>query len=309
MSTVRIYKSTDPGAPAHPSDELGSMAALLRACLVTGYGTGEDFRQPAGWDEPFAESGNYAVFRAASGCRKFYQIDDNQSSANVTVCRSYDSMADVATGMGLRGERYFGKWYNATYSLKWLVIADEKTAKVFLQYRYGLIPHEIGEFYSYASGDPYKSLVLGHQTTTGLPAGYYTPFLNLSSSLGVASQPYIHLDADLYGERAPAGYADAGLAAGLGEAYANQTEDFPEDSGVSYPVIPAFLTCSTPTPINAVRGHLRGVSMPIAKCPKTDGEVFTLDGKQTLVVTIVTSSESYSTQIFVDISGSWEESP
>jgi len=38
MSTVRVYKSTDQGAPAHPSATRGSMAALLRACLVTGYG-------------------------------------------------------------------------------------------------------------------------------------------------------------------------------------------------------------------------------------------------------------------------------
>lgn len=166
MSTVRVYKSTDPGAPPHPSALRGSMAALLRACLVVGYGSGEDAKVPAGWEEPFVESGNYAVFRATQGtARMFYQIDDNQPDADVTIMTMFDSMSDAASGSGDRGSVYFGK-YDPGYSTKWMVIADEKTAYFWSSCQYDGLLHGFGEYTSLIKDDPCPAFISGHWTST-----------------------------------------------------------------------------------------------------------------------------------------------
>ena len=47
---VRVYKSTDPGAPVL-SGTAGSLIGVLRVCLVDGYGT----MAPAGWSMPYTD--------------------------------------------------------------------------------------------------------------------------------------------------------------------------------------------------------------------------------------------------------------
>ena len=47
---VRVYKSTDPGAPVLDGTA-GSLISVLRACLVDGYGT----QAPAGWSMPYTD--------------------------------------------------------------------------------------------------------------------------------------------------------------------------------------------------------------------------------------------------------------
>jgi len=163
--TIRIYKSTDSGAPPHPSSLRGSMAALLRACLVTGYGA----MTPAGWEEPFAETNNIACFRALQGtARQFYQINDRDYDADVTRMTSYDSMSSVETGEGARGAVYFGKWYSATESFAWLVIADEKTCYVVLQPEDNNIVHGFGEYLSLIADDPCPAFISGSSDSTRL---------------------------------------------------------------------------------------------------------------------------------------------
>jgi hypothetical protein len=55
---TRVYKSTDSGAPAL-NGQSGSLIAVLRACLVDGYGS----QQPLGWSMPYTD-GNTPPLRA-----------------------------------------------------------------------------------------------------------------------------------------------------------------------------------------------------------------------------------------------------
>ncbi len=235
MSTVRVYRSTDPGAPPHPSATRGSMAALIRACLVAGYGniaidgitvtggiatatitnntlevgtvieitgatpaelnaewkiTAADsgtitFSTPgiadvtatgtigasipaAGWEEPYAETNHKACFRALTGDRKFYQIDDNHDAtySGRAILRGFDSMSDAETGVGWESWCYIGKRAYNDYddylptTGRWVVVTDEKTVYVFLANRYGYCPHGFGEYESFfAESD---SFISGH---------------------------------------------------------------------------------------------------------------------------------------------------
>ncbi len=163
MSTVRIYQSTDPAAPPHPSNVRGSMAALLRACLVTGYGNGADHKEPAGWEEPYPETNNKACFRAVEGtARQFYQVNDQDYDQDVTYCTSFDSMSSAETGEGARGAVYLGKWYDSSHSQHWAVIADERTCYVVLQSQDSYILHGFGEYHSLIDDDPCPSFIAGH---------------------------------------------------------------------------------------------------------------------------------------------------
>lgn len=104
MSLVpTIYDYADAGAPAL-TGQAGSLNALLRACLVTGYGSGSSAKPPAGWTEPFPSSGNVAVFRNSviEGSGTHLRVDDSGAGAaglRAAVVKSYKSMSELSTGI------------------------------------------------------------------------------------------------------------------------------------------------------------------------------------------------------------------
>ena len=74
--TVRVYSSTDASAPVL-TGQVGSLIAVLDACLVNGYGT----KTAAGWTKPFADASNTAVYRSGSGSRAFFRFFDDGTAA------------------------------------------------------------------------------------------------------------------------------------------------------------------------------------------------------------------------------------
>lgn len=103
--TPIVYKSTDPGAPAL-TGQAGSLRDLLRAVLVTGYGSAPNVKAAAGWTEPFTGT-NKAVFRnqPVAGTGGYLRIDDSStvggSNARYALWRMYATMSDVDTGTGV----------------------------------------------------------------------------------------------------------------------------------------------------------------------------------------------------------------
>jgi len=309
MSTVRVYKSTDPGAPPHPSALRGSMAALLRACLVTGYGSGDDAKASAGWEEPFTESGNYAVFRALTGARQFFQIDDNQADADVTAVRAFESMVDVTGGGGLwlassPTNCYFGKRYSGsdTYSTSWLVIADEVTCYVFLNSVNGFVAHGFGEYQSYLDDNPYNSFFAGHNYNAGLPSSASEQVaIGLVRELGYGGILFLHRDISLGSVAAvglvPLAGVNTNNPGGAGFVSAST---YP---GRSYPVCPLEIGGGAKS---VVGGRLRGLYAPLANRPKTHLETFSHDGKTFMAVNYANHSNAgWYGQFWVDITGSW----
>lgn len=306
MSTVRVYKSTDPGAPPHPSALRGSMAALLRACLVVGYGSGEDAKAPAGWEEPFTESGNYAVFRALTGARQFFQIDDNQADADVTIMYGFESMSGVQTGAGKWGNRLFGKNSVVAGSSEWVVIADEKTCYVFLDTTRGLSAQCFGEYRSYKQDFPYNSLIAGHVNPAGL---YTTTSTNSSGSslvMGGAhgitdtistanTYSYIPAHNHFLGVLTKAGVENLSFILNNGTYFSDLTCD--------YPVEEIYLITGGST---GLAGAYRGLAVPLGFRPKTHKEVFNFNGATFIALDIgYTTHLSGQGQVWVDITGSW----
>ena len=304
-SVVRVYRSTDSGAPAHPSATFGSMAALLRACLVTGYGT----KDPAGWEEPFTETDNCAVFRALEGARQFYQVMDNVPSyPNVTIMSGYESMSSATAGQGKWGERYFGKRPASANGATWMVVADQRTAYVFLDNSQGYTPHVFGEYQSLISDDPYNSYIAGHTYAAGL----------YSTTAAGNSMGYTFMSGAVYGLGSVftiTGLNYTGAYPGHGKALAsvciggaavnyplNSTKYCLADRGYAvhklwmFSGVDGFLT-----------GHHRGIYLPWSFRPKTHDVPFTFNGR-----TILPVNSGYSTstqgqgQLWFDITDGWD---
>jgi hypothetical protein len=169
----RIFKHTDVGAPSSDFGVRGNLAAVLRACLITGYGTGADEKLPVGgWSEPFSEVDNVAVFRADAGNRQFYKIDD-RTNTDIDVAKmfAYESMSDVETGLGQWYDLYFGKQYTAV-NQGWIVVANEFSVYVFFVGINGWCPTFFGEYINCFSDNPYNSIVAGNTGATYVRYSY-----------------------------------------------------------------------------------------------------------------------------------------
>lgn len=70
--TVRVYRSTDAGAPSI-GRSLGSLITLFDACLVDGYGA----KASLGWTREFSAT-NTVVYRMAEGTRMYMRLQDDQ---------------------------------------------------------------------------------------------------------------------------------------------------------------------------------------------------------------------------------------
>jgi hypothetical protein len=176
---IRVYRHTDASAPVL-TGQVGSMSALLKACLVTGYGS----KTAAGWGNPFSGAAGQEVFRPGSGVRHYFAHDDAGPGAGTfkeARIFGWETMTAWATGTGqfpLTGVSASGvvdlKSSTADATARpWVVIADDRTCYAFAdfshttaQYLAGTIPNYsgvcFGEIYSALTvADLFRSIVIG----------------------------------------------------------------------------------------------------------------------------------------------------
>ncbi|MGI2108473.1 hypothetical protein ACRN9C_03585 [Shewanella frigidimarina] len=124
---VTVYRHTDVGAPivrpTRPSDWL----AVLKACLVTGYGT----KQPLGWTLEF--EGTYkAAFKnkvsdGGSGCMlRFSDVTGSNPSGGDFDMAMSRNMSDVDTYIDKLQSRRFRTYNNAAGVKGWTIIGTSR---------------------------------------------------------------------------------------------------------------------------------------------------------------------------------------
>lgn len=138
--TPIVYRSSDASAPALDG-QVGSLIAVLDACLVNGYGA----QSAAGWAKVYAGT-NKAVYRAPvfsaspTEAKRFYLRvqDDGSVDARTAVLHGYQTMSDVDTGTGrfpladsfghcLGDITYIYKSSTADATAKsWTLVADDR---------------------------------------------------------------------------------------------------------------------------------------------------------------------------------------
>lgn len=98
---------------------------------------------PAGWDEPFTDTG-VGVFRSpvvGPGCtRFFYRVSDSSNGGAVSMLRGYESMTDANTGTGqfptvaqVSGDGVIVERSNSSTPRYWAVFADARTVYFFIE--------------------------------------------------------------------------------------------------------------------------------------------------------------------------------
>jgi len=167
-----IYRSTDTSAPVL-TGQTGSLITLLDACLVNGYGS----KTAAGWGKAFSGTSK-AAYRAASGSRLYYRIQDDGPGAGTfkeARIRGYEVMTDVDTGTGLfptttqaANGQFIRKSATADSTARtWIVIADARTVYLFVltgDVANTYFTANFGEFYSFVANDAYNGYVMARFT-------------------------------------------------------------------------------------------------------------------------------------------------
>jgi len=304
---VRLFTYNDPGAPGHPNATRGTMATLLRKCLVTGYSLGAEVTDSAGWEELFGELNNYAVFRALVGSRQLYQVNDNMSDPDVAYLYAGESLAAVDADMvGLWGGDYFGKQYSAAVSGQWYVIADERTCYVLLQSYYGFVLMGFGEFSSIVADDPHNSFLGGHQGASGLPSSDSVIDLHYAYDLG-NSNAGIQVHQSATGEvGAAASLLRIGGMSTIGGSIAADLDSI--DASLGFYVVPCFIHCDSDNEggNKIVRGKLRGMYQPLAYRPLANAETYVdaATGKTMICFHIGADDTALGSVVF-DLTGPW----
>ncbi len=169
MTTTRLYKSTDSGAPVL-SGQAGSMVNLLQKCLVDGYGA----LPAAGWTRPFTGT-NTAAFRnsvSAGGTGMYLRVVD--TAATYATARAYSVMTTVSAGSNVAPHAthlgngvYWCKSLSADSTARaWWLVADELAFYLLLQngpddvYVYNSV-FGAGDMISEKPADAWRYFVLG----------------------------------------------------------------------------------------------------------------------------------------------------
>lgn len=319
--SVKVYKSTDASAPAL-SGTVGSMTAVLAACLVTGYGT----QTGAGWSSAFTGT-NQTVFRPGSGVRHFFHVDDNAPDATAAAKEAQIAGSETATAWRT-GTNFFPTAAQETESglvirksatadataRPWLVIADDRTAYVFAQTGDAAgvyMGAAFGEFYSLlTTADAFRSMVIARNlknsavTTTGAPE--QMPALAPTPSSTLSGHYMARVYTGLGGSTPFRKWGD-GTRAGVGSSstYANGSQGLvlPEPVTGAIHVAPIHLNGTT----NIVHGRMRGNFHLChdGRSAMNDGDVITGAGAYAGRSFLVVRGTGLYAMLF-DITGPWE---
>ena len=182
MGTATIFRSSDGSAPVL-TGAVGSLTALLNACLVVGYGA----KAALGWTRPYHDAANNtSVFRQGAGPQHYLRVNDNGPGAGTAKearAVGYEVMTDVNTGTGpfptavqMATGLFIRKSVTADATARsWILIG---TSKVFYLFVYtGDVANRafsvgFGSAYSIVPTDNYATFLAGRSTENSAVAAY-----------------------------------------------------------------------------------------------------------------------------------------
>jgi hypothetical protein len=280
--TVRTYTSEDASAPVL-TGAVGSLIALLDACLVNGYGS----ETAAGWAKSFSGT-NLAVYAPAKllhELQPYYRIDD--TATTYAGIAGFRNMTDVNTGLfrfpAIGTNRYVLKTDTAGASpRRWKIVADERTAHIMIQPSISNdweLTH-IGAFKSFRPIDPCPYL-LEAAGTTGVYGTNYAVMLNVNTSTCMtdfASPTPLAIGYSGKGDAVTGGnHSDmfkTRASSYMGLVSANGMQPInPADGAIHF--APVWIH----EPTQVLRGILRGFWNPLGQLPLASEQVITGSGQ------------------------------
>lgn len=297
MSAPTVYKSSDSSAPVL-TGQVGTLVALLDACLVNGYGS----KSAAGWTKAFTAT-NKGSYLGTAG--HYLDVDDSgagSAGAQEGNCRGYETMTAVGTGTGpfpTTGQvaspgLFIRKSSTADATARgWVLFADGVTFHLFIlsgdttnQYQ----SFSFGRVYSFKASDTYRTMVVGHNSTGGAVGAGLDANSGTSGTGGSAS--------GWYAARIVAGTGASVTCAWFNVGALSFIDPFngpnPVDSNVYLSRI--FVANGSSSAANGLRGYLRGIYQILTAVGLNDGDTFTGAGDfagRTFVVLNKTRAGAY----------------
>lgn len=196
---VTVYKSTDASAPVL-TGAVGSLVALLDACLVNGYGA----KATSGWTKPFTGTNKASYRMVTTSNTGFYlNVDDSgggTGGAREAFMTGYQTMTALATGTGQfptsaqlnlgsapAGAVICRKSNTADATARaWTIVADGSCVYVFIETADFTTPDArvsccfmFGDIFSYASTDLYRCAIIGRNVAnSAVSSGEMMNWLN-----------------------------------------------------------------------------------------------------------------------------------
>lgn len=316
---VTVYSSYDAGAPVARPDSLGGMIAILKACLVDGYGA----KTAAGWTMPFiAGDSRAAVFRNSptTGTGTYFRVDQSVSMQHANF-RGYESMSDVDTGVRsfpnmaqMSGSGLYLHCGNSTTTSNnsgiWYIIANERAVHIFvLPYLTSAADKGfdyifLGDLISFSSNtDPYRSCIWGKTT---LDWNYFGNHL-VQQELGSGGQIYINRDiTGLSVSRQGGIMGNMGISKDrLGKGYLAVVHTFPNPVDGNMIITNVFVHHDS-----YLRGKIPGLKATCHAKPFSNLTPYSGDGdlagKSFTVFNTGNTANNYSdSQIMIEISDTW----
>jgi hypothetical protein len=323
--TVRVYRSSDAGAPTL-SGTTGSLLALLDSVLISGYGSSTG----SGWTKPYSAT-NIAVYRTAGGNQRYLRLDD--SNATPARFHGYETMSSDSVGVNNFSQDLGTSFSQAAgYPIMksstadataraWVIITSATAMYMFIEPTSTPTTWEastnttnssngqffFGDFISYRPGDTYNTAIFGPVNTTAGTGQFGSCSNSISSS--AASGHYIC--------RGYLGQGQGGVKfhKGLPGQYASVTTMGASSSSNTYPdpltggilLTSVELAEIVASSYHVVRGRMPGMWAPISSLAGSHGDIITgtgvVAGKTLLCVVVYTGSTAG--RCFIEISDTW----
>lgn len=285
---ITVYSSTDGSAPqlTGSTDTTTDVAAILEACLVTGYGS----KPGQGWTKPYA-SGTTTVFRQpVDTSNGFYlRLDASTTGASVTgydvKFRGYESMTSATEGTGpfpTVAQMADGVWMMRLYSsgtaAAWMLITNGKMVYFFVRSAvdssYGSV-FAFGDINPSRTGDAYNTIIIGNRQSrqtnyNSIAYGRFHRTVNIASA---DSANYMARSHTQLGSSAAVGKHSDYIKGGSVVVWGMGGLTYPNPSSHQLIFTPAWVH-----EVNTLRGTLPGVWALCHNSPFTDGDVITGTG-------------------------------
>ena len=308
--TVRVYRSTDAGAPVL-TGQAGSLIGVLDACLVNGFGA----LASSGWSKDFSGV-NLAAYKQPVGTNGMYlRIDDT----GTTSARAYgaETMSDVNTGTGLfpttvqlsaGGYIYKSSTEDAT-ARPWLLVSNGKIFYLFIN---GASATDwstatvttFGDFTSMRSGDAYNTIIQLGTATPGSVTYFHAINPGASALATVANGHWIarsHLQ--VVSGAVTAGKISDGARSNGSSTIGSGGVAFPSPVDGGLYVAPIYVVEPGAA---AVRGVLPGLLNPLHSTkPFAHGDTWIASGDLSGKTLMAVNFNSASSQCLVEISNTW----
>ena len=314
--TVRVYRWDDASAPVL-TGEVGKLAALLKACLVTGYGS----KTAAGWSNPYSATNVEAFTNSVAAGGTGYGIKVSHTNAQYTSVIGYEAIDgsgnltnQFPTGAQLANGTIW--WCSSTADTTprpWLLVADEKRFYLWIGHSVttgtGLATSSYmlmffaGDLTGLNPADPYRFMVIGNTSASAIP-NFFAGINSYVQNGSVVQGHYMARNLSGSTVSKTCGKTGGCYAGGVG-SMGTTGGAYPDAASGGMLLYPVFVNDADAT--SQIRGHMPGLYNPIHNLPGNSGDTFSgvgsLGGKSFLLLDA--SNNGARCRVALETSDTW----